>query len=120
MDIYDFYTGSAFDVYEYLGTHLAKDGTIFRTYAPNALKVSLIGDFSQWEDIPMKKLPMAAFMKYSALRQRRVCDINSESTTERVASLITAIPTASAWRFAPAPVLLCVILKATNSAMRNG
>ncbi|MCD7811547.1 MAG: 1,4-alpha-glucan branching protein GlgB [Ruminococcus sp.] len=61
MDIYGFYTGRAFDVYEYLGAHLAKDGTTFRTYAPNALKVSLIGDFSQWEDIPMKKIADGSF-----------------------------------------------------------
>lgn len=35
--------------YEYFGSHLLKSGTIFRVYAPDALKVSLVGDFNQWK-----------------------------------------------------------------------
>jgi 1,4-alpha-glucan branching enzyme len=53
MDIYGFYTGKIFNAYEYMGAHVQSVGTLFRTYAPNASKVSLIGDFSGWEDIPM-------------------------------------------------------------------
>ncbi len=53
MDFYGFYTGRNFDDYEYLGAHIVKNGTMFRTYAPNASAVSLIGDFSGWTDIPM-------------------------------------------------------------------
>lgn len=55
MDIYGFYKGEVFDAYEYLGAHLTSGGTLFRTYAPNADSVSLIGDFSGWEDIPMNQ-----------------------------------------------------------------
>ena len=54
MDISKFYNGDCFDAYEYLGAHLSDKCTIFRTYAPNAAKVSVIGDFSKWKDIPMK------------------------------------------------------------------
>ncbi len=55
MDINRFYRGEAFEAYEYYGAHLSKNGTVFRTYAPNALKVSLIGDFTGWsEEIPMQ------------------------------------------------------------------
>ncbi|MBR6580750.1 MAG: 1,4-alpha-glucan branching protein GlgB [Ruminococcus sp.] len=53
MDISNFYNGNSFDIYEYLGAHSTAEGTIFRTYAPNALKVSLVGDFSDWQEIPM-------------------------------------------------------------------
>lgn len=55
MDIYGFYKGEVFEAYEYLGAHTAKGGTMFRTYAPNAEKVSVIGDFSGWEEIPLFK-----------------------------------------------------------------
>ena len=55
MDIRDFYNGKEFTAYDYLGAHLSENGTVFRTFAPNASKVSLVGDFSQWNDIPMNK-----------------------------------------------------------------
>lgn len=55
MDIYGFYTGKVFDAYEYLGAHVTDKGTVFRTYAPNASKVAVIGDFSGWKDIPAGK-----------------------------------------------------------------
>ncbi len=53
MDIYGFYKGEEFEAYKYLGAECAEVGTMFRTYAPNASAVSLIGDFSGWTDIPM-------------------------------------------------------------------
>ncbi len=42
MDMYGFYTGSIFDAHEYLGAHVTAEGTVFRTFAPNAEKVSLL------------------------------------------------------------------------------
>ncbi len=53
MNIHDFYNGNCFNAYEYLGAFLSERGTTFRTYAPNAEKVSLIGDFSQWQELSM-------------------------------------------------------------------
>ncbi len=53
MNFSDFYTGNSFEIYRYFGAHISHEGTIFRTYAPNALKVSLVGDFSDWQEIPM-------------------------------------------------------------------
>ena len=54
MDMYGFYTGKVFDAYKYMGAHIEEDGVVFRTYAPNALKVELVGDFNNWEGTEMK------------------------------------------------------------------
>ncbi len=56
MDLYGFYSGQEFEAYRFLGAHAAKEKTIFRTFAPNAKKVSVIGEFSGWEEIPMQKI----------------------------------------------------------------
>lgn len=56
MDMYGFYTGRCFDAYEYLGCHVEEKGACFRTFAPAAVKVSVIGEFNQWQDTPMEKI----------------------------------------------------------------
>ncbi|MCQ2466663.1 MAG: 1,4-alpha-glucan branching protein GlgB [Clostridia bacterium] len=53
MDLYGFYKGKILDAYEYLGCHTYFGGATFRTYAPNAQHVSVSGDFSNWEEVPM-------------------------------------------------------------------
>ena len=53
MDFSWFYYGSSFDAYEYLGTHVVPEGVVFRTYAPNAEKISVILD-NKKKEIPMK------------------------------------------------------------------
>ena len=56
MDMYGFYTGKIFDAYEYLGCHLEKGGAVFRVFAPSAVRISVIGEFNQWEETPMEKI----------------------------------------------------------------
>ena len=53
MDFYGFYTGKIFDAYEYLGVHREGKGYTFRTFAPGAEKVALIGEFNGWQDQAM-------------------------------------------------------------------
>ena len=56
MDLYGFYTGQMFDAYHYLGAHIEpKGGVTFRTYAPAALKISVLGEFSDWKELPMER-----------------------------------------------------------------
>ncbi len=56
MDYYGFYIGEEFEAYKYLGAHLNADGVIFRTFAPNAVKISVIGEFNSWTETPMNKV----------------------------------------------------------------
>lgn len=50
MDRQAFYSGRLFDVYRCLGSHRAKEGFRFTTYAPNAKKIALVGDFNGWQE----------------------------------------------------------------------
>lgn len=56
MDFYGFYTGKCFDAYQYLGAHLEDNGVTFRTFAPAASRISLIGEFNCWQETPMYKV----------------------------------------------------------------
>lgn len=61
FDAAAFYSGTNSEAYRYLGAHRTrrsgKDGYVFRTWAPNAAYVSVVGDFCGWNGYahPMKK-----------------------------------------------------------------
>ncbi|MBR6384771.1 MAG: 1,4-alpha-glucan branching protein GlgB [Ruminococcus sp.] len=63
MNINTFYNGDEFEAYNYFGAHITDKGILFRTYAPNAEKVSVVGDFSKCEDIPMKRINDGRFFE---------------------------------------------------------
>ncbi len=54
--------GQDYKVYDYLGSHLAskggKSGAFFRTYAPNAKAIYVVGDFNEWDKTahPLKRI----------------------------------------------------------------
>ena len=56
--LYLFHQGTYYQAYEYLGAHPYKDGYIFRTWAPNATKIQVLGDFNNWDNTahPMTRL----------------------------------------------------------------
>ncbi|HVL90892.1 MAG TPA: 1,4-alpha-glucan branching protein GlgB [Actinomycetota bacterium] len=49
-DIYLFNEGTHYKLGEKLGSHMTQGGTHFGVWAPNAERVSLIGDFNGWDD----------------------------------------------------------------------
>lgn len=53
MDIEKFYEGKEFEAYKYLGAHVEKGGVTFRTFAPHAYKVSVIGEFNGFTETKM-------------------------------------------------------------------
>jgi 1,4-alpha-glucan branching enzyme len=60
LPVYLFHQGTNFRAYEFLGCHFDADSgrAVFRTWAPNAQAVNVVGDFNQWrEDAhPMRRL----------------------------------------------------------------
>ena len=56
MDFYGFYTGKIFDAYKYLGAHVEEKGVTFRTFAPSASRITLIGEFNDWQEWKMNKV----------------------------------------------------------------
>ena len=56
MDFYGFYTGKVFDAYRFLGAHPEAKGVTFRTFAPGAARISLIGEFTDWQEMEMHKI----------------------------------------------------------------
>ena len=57
MDFYGFYTGQVFNAYEYLGAHVEPiRGVSFRTFAPGASRISLIGEFTDWKEWTMNRV----------------------------------------------------------------
>ena len=72
MDIYEFYSGRSFDAYRELGAHVKKEvtgkktvvsGVEFVTYAPNALRVNVIGEFNDWNETVMERCYDGSFFK---------------------------------------------------------
>ena len=55
MNIQDFYIGKSFDAYEFFGAHKIGGKILFRVYAPNAAKVSLVGEFNNWQEEAMEQ-----------------------------------------------------------------
>lgn len=49
MILQEFYDGKAFDAYEYFGSHYENGKVVFRTYAPNAKSIAVIGEFNNWK-----------------------------------------------------------------------
>ena len=47
-----FLQGESVTAYEFMGSHFVnwgdRDGVVFRVWAPNALSVSVVGDFNDW------------------------------------------------------------------------
>lgn len=56
MNLQKFYDGESFDAYEYFGAHIQDGGVVFRTYAPNAQKIAVVGAFNSWQEQPMEQL----------------------------------------------------------------
>ena len=70
MDFYGFYTGKIFDAYQYLGAHVEEKGVTFRTFAPAASRIALIGEFNNWQEWNMNRTYSGQFWECYAENAR--------------------------------------------------
>ncbi|MDY3792203.1 MAG: 1,4-alpha-glucan branching protein GlgB [Oscillospiraceae bacterium] len=55
MDMHEFFMGNVFDAYDFFGAHPDDTGTVFRTFAPSAVRVAIIGEWNGWKEEIMQK-----------------------------------------------------------------
>lgn len=86
--MHEFYMGNVFDAYEFFGAHPTPDGTVFRTFAPSADRITIIGEWNDWQEENMikdgqvwsyfsaraKKGQMYKYVIYSSLGRVEHCD----------------------------------------------
>ena len=86
--MHEFYMGNVFDAYEFFGAHPNPDGTVFRTFAPSAERITIIGEWNDWQEENMikdghvwsyfsakaKKGQMYKYVIYSSLGRVEHCD----------------------------------------------
>lgn len=73
MDFYNFYTGNEFEAYKWLGAHYTPEKTIFRTFAPQAVKIELV---LENETVPMNQVYNGQF--YEAEIEKLPCGVKYE------------------------------------------
>ena len=62
LPVYLFHQGTYYRAYDFMGAHFdevdGQKGVIFRTWAPKAENVSVVGDFNDWNafSLPMKRI----------------------------------------------------------------
>ena len=50
MDKQAFFNGTVFDAYRWFGAHLEGDTAVFRTFAPNASRITVTGECNGWDE----------------------------------------------------------------------
>ena len=70
LPAYLFHQGTNYKAYDYLGCHIeSRDGkfvTTFRTWAPNAKRIGLVSDFTNWDEgLAFEQSPIFVLFIYS-------------------------------------------------------
>ena len=50
MNQHQFFAGEVFDAYRWFGSHIKEQSVVFRTFAPNARRITLTGAFNGWKE----------------------------------------------------------------------
>ena len=60
-----FFDGQVFDAYEWFGAHIENQSVVFRTFAPNAARITLTGAFNDWEETALTQDGQSGFWEVS-------------------------------------------------------
>ena len=70
MDRQKFFDGHLFDIYKEMGAQAGKDGVKFTTFAPRAVRIAVVGDFSGWQEIPLYQDGRSGFF-YTTVKEAK-------------------------------------------------
>ncbi len=70
MNKNEFYTGNSFDAFSYFGAHINDEGVVFRTYAPQAENITVIGEFNEWQEESMTQIEQSGIWEYTNLNAK--------------------------------------------------
>lgn len=65
MDKQQFFNGAVFDAWRWFGAHLGGGGAVFRTFAPNASRITLTGAMNGWTETDLHQDGRSGFWEIS-------------------------------------------------------
>ena len=65
MDKQQFFNGAVFDAWRWFGAHLGGGGAVFRTFAPNASRITLTGAMNGWTETDLHQDGRSGFWEVS-------------------------------------------------------
>ena len=93
MDLLGFYLGEEFEAYRYLGAQLTEGGVCFRTFAPEAVKISVIGEFNGWTETQMQKIYDGNFWEvFTGFTEKTVHLLTTAILTDLLQSFVRKMP----------------------------
>ena len=105
--LYLFNEGRNFQAYRLLGAHPADGGTVFRVWAPNAERVSVVGDFNGWDGGVDPLHPLGVVRRLGTVlagsAARQPLQVRNPQSPQRRQCWSRPTPTRAASRCGPAP-----------------
>ena len=65
MNQHQFFTGEIFDAYHWFGAHIEQNAVVFRTFAPNASRITLTGACNGWTETDQHQDGRSGFWEVS-------------------------------------------------------
>lgn len=85
---YLFHQGTYYHSYEFLGCHRENEGFVFRVYAPNAVSVSVVGDFNNWDANRHKMIKVTNSIFEAYVKEAKVYDCYKYEITTKSGKII--------------------------------